>query len=54
MSIGTIIVLIILAVVVVLIIRKIVSDRKNGKSCCGSGCTYCAMNEDCNNKRENS
>ena len=38
---GTIIVAIILACVVGLIIRKMIKDRKNGKSHCGCDCGQC-------------
>ena len=39
---GTVVVLAILAGVVVLIVRKMIKDKKNGKSIqCGGYCSYC-------------
>ena len=41
-SIGTVVVLAILAGVVVLIVRKMIKDKKNGKSIqCGGDCSHC-------------
>ncbi|MBO4399926.1 MAG: FeoB-associated Cys-rich membrane protein [Lachnospiraceae bacterium] len=49
-SAGTIVVLLILLVIVGLVIRKIVSDRRSGKSSCGCGCEHCAMHGKCHTK----
>ena len=39
---GTVVVLAILAGVVVLIVRKMIKDKKNGKSIeCGGDCCHC-------------
>ena len=39
---GTVVVLAILAGVVALIVRKMIKDKKNGKSIqCGVGCEHC-------------
>ena len=39
---GTVVVLAILAGVVVLIVRKMIKDKKNGKSIqCGGDCNHC-------------
>ena len=39
---GTVVVLAILAGVVVLIVRKMIKDKKNGKSIqCGGDCRHC-------------
>lgn len=44
---GTIAVAIIIALIVSFIIRKLIRDRKNGKSGCGCGCENCAMGDVC-------
>ncbi|MBQ7605997.1 MAG: FeoB-associated Cys-rich membrane protein [Firmicutes bacterium] len=41
---------ILLACVVVLIIRKLVVDRRKGKSSCGCSCSNCAMCGCCHKK----
>ena len=46
-NLGTIIVVLILAVVVALVIRKMVKDKKAGRSGCGCGCANCAMKDSC-------
>lgn len=51
----TIIVLLVIVLIVALIIRKLVKDKKCGKSSCGcdystcGGCCHCSENQ-CNNK----
>jgi len=44
---GTIFVVIILAAIVALITRKIVRDKRAGRSGCGAGCAGCAMKGNC-------
>lgn len=46
-NIATIIVLAVLIAVVALIIKKLVNDKRMGKSSCGSGCAHCAMHGKC-------
>lgn len=41
-NIGTILISAVLLLVVVLIIRKLVKDKKKGKSSCGCNCAHCA------------
>ncbi len=41
---GTIVVSVVLIVIVACIIRKLVMDKKKGKSGCGCGCAECEMN----------
>ncbi|MGN1168153.1 MAG: FeoB-associated Cys-rich membrane protein [Lachnospiraceae bacterium] len=38
---GTFFVLAGICLVIILIIRKMIRDRKNGKTCCGSDCKNC-------------
>ncbi len=52
-NLGTIIVALIVFAVCVLIVRKIVKDKKSGKSpTCGCGCGGCAMSGICHDKKE--
>lgn len=46
-NIGTILISAVLLLVVVLIIRKLVKDKKKGKSSCGCNCAHCAMAGSC-------
>ncbi len=48
-NISTILVLILLVLAVVLIIRKMINDKKSGKSVCGCGCgcESCALSDKC-------
>ncbi len=46
-NISTIIVCLILAFAVFMVIRKMVKDKKSGKSGCGCGCESCAMHSVC-------
>ena len=48
---ASIIVSIILAVLVIAIIVKLIRDKRNGKSSCGCGCTNCAMQGTCHDKK---
>lgn len=49
-NIGTILISAVLLLVVVLIIRKLVKDKKKGKSSCGCNCANCAMSGSCHQK----
>ena len=51
---GTLLVGLIVLAVLLLAVRKIVLDRKNGKSYCSSGgnCEHCAMKERCEKHEE--
>ena len=49
-NIGTIIVCLCLAVVIFFIIKKMVKDKKAGKSSCGCNCSACAMHGECHKK----
>ncbi len=52
-NLGTIIVALILVTVCALIIRKIVKDKRSGKSpTCGCGCSGCSMSGICHEKKE--
>ncbi len=44
---GTIGISILLLAVVAMIVRRLVLDRRNGKSACGSGCACCPMRGAC-------
>ena len=46
-NLSTIVVSLILMLVVAGIIRKLVRDKKKGKSSCGCNCAHCAMAESC-------
>ena len=46
-NLSTIVVSLILMLVVAVIIRKLVRDKKKGKSSCGCNCAHCAMAESC-------
>ena len=49
-NIGTILISAVLLLVAVLIIRKLVKDKKKGKSSCGCNCAHCAMSGSCHQK----
>ena len=49
-NIGTILISAVLLLVVVLNIRKLVKDKKKGKSRCGCNCAHCAMSGSCHQK----
>ena len=49
-NIGTILISAVLLLVVILIIRKLVKDKKKGKSSCGCTCAHCAMSGSCHQK----
>ncbi|MDO4492831.1 MAG: FeoB-associated Cys-rich membrane protein [Clostridia bacterium] len=44
---GTLVVSLALLGIVAAIVRKMVCDRKAGKSSCGCGCSHCAMRGAC-------
>ena len=46
-NLSTIVVSLILVLVVAAIIRKLVRDKKKGKSSCGCNFAHCAMAESC-------
>ena len=46
-NLATILISAVLLLVVVLIIRKLVKDKKKGKSSCGCNCAHCAMSGSC-------
>ena len=46
-NLSTIVVSLILVLIVAIIIRKLVRDKKKGKSSCGCNCAHCAMAESC-------
>ena len=46
-NLSTIVVSLILVLVVAAIIRKLVRDKKKGKSSCGCNCAHCAMAGSC-------
>ncbi len=47
---GTIAVLILLVAILVMAARKIINDRKSGKSGCGGCCCGCPMGGECHNQ----
>ena len=52
MTLGTAIAGLLLAAALVLAVRKIIKDRKDGKSSCGFGCNGCAMRDTCHRKEK--
>ncbi len=46
-NLGSILVFLVLVCIVVLIVRQLISDRKHGRSSCGSGCASCPMSGSC-------
>ncbi|PWM68080.1 MAG: FeoB-associated Cys-rich membrane protein [Eubacteriales Family XIII. Incertae Sedis bacterium] len=44
---GTAVVGVILAAAVILIVRKMIRDKKAGKSSCGCGCSSCPNSDFC-------
>jgi hypothetical protein len=50
-NISTIIVCVIIIAVVAMIVRKMVKDKKQGKSSCGCGCQNCAMHDACHSNK---
>ncbi len=50
-NLSTIIVSLVLILIVAAIIRKLVRDKKKGKSSCGCNCAHCAMAGSCHKPR---
>lgn len=46
-NLATLLVAAVLILLVVLVVRKMIRDRKAGKSGCGCGCDHCAMHGNC-------
>ena len=46
-NIGTIIICAVLIAIVAAIIAKLIKDKKNGVSTCGSNCAHCQMHDSC-------
>ena len=53
-NIATIVICACLLAVVVLIIRKMIKDKKQGKSSCGCSCGSCPMSGSCHSKNTES
>lgn len=51
MNFGTIAVCLLLAAAVALIIRRLVRNKKAGRTSCGCGCSACAMADKCHQKQ---
>ncbi|MCR5687593.1 MAG: FeoB-associated Cys-rich membrane protein [Lachnospiraceae bacterium] len=49
-NLGTIIVSLILVLTVAAIIRKMVRDKKQGRTSCGGNCAHCSMCAGCHRK----
>lgn len=49
-NLGTILVILVLLVVVGLILRKLIHDKRAGKTTCGCGCSGCANAKLCHSK----
>lgn len=50
MNLGTIAVVLVLAVVVTLIVKKMVADKRAGRSSCGGNCSSCHGCRHCQSK----
>lgn len=51
-NIGTILITAALALIVALIARKLIKDKKKGKSSCGCNCAHCAMAGSCHPQKK--
>ena len=51
-NIGTILITAALALIVALIARKLIKDKKKGKSSCGCNCAHCAMAGPCHPQKK--
>ena len=51
-NIGTILITAALALIVALITRKLIKDKKKGKSSCGCNCAHCAMAGACHPQKK--
>lgn len=49
-NLATIVVGLIVLGVVILVARKLIKDKRQGKSSCGGGCAGCAMNGQCHGR----
>ena len=47
---GNAVVILLLAAIITLIVRKLVRDRRAGRSCCGHRCSCCPMAGQCDAK----
>lgn len=48
---ATIIISVILAVLVIAVIVKMIRDKRNGRTSCSCGCSNCAMQGTCHQKK---
>ena len=53
-NIGTILISLALALTVIAIIRKIITDKKQGKTTCGGNCASCGMCSSCRKDNDTS
>ncbi|MCQ2528685.1 MAG: FeoB-associated Cys-rich membrane protein [Saccharofermentans sp.] len=51
-NLSTLVVVVILVAIVVLVVRKLISDKRQGKSSCGCGCSTCAMSDSCHSDQK--
>ena len=51
-NIGTILITAALVLIVALIARKLIKDKKKGKSSCGCNCAHCAMAGSCHSQKK--
>ena len=51
-NIGTILITAALVLIVALIVRKLIKDKKKGKSSCGCNCAHCAMAGSCHPQKK--
>ncbi len=51
-NIGTILITAALVLIVALITRKLIKDKKKGKSSCGCNCAHCAMAGSCHPQKK--
>lgn len=52
-NLATIIISVILVIIVALVIRKMIKDKRQGKSSCGCGCANCALKGRCHSTQNN-
>ena len=48
---ATIIISVILTILVIAVVVKLIRDKRNGKSSCSCGCSNCAMQGNCHQKK---
>ena len=51
-NIANIVALLILALILFFVIRKMVRDKKAGKTTCSCGCSNCAVKDNCHSKNK--